>query len=261
MRYAKVIDNKPVLYFQYVPPYTLKDQASSEQLKRLSYIGAELHEGSVYYYWWAFLRLNAEYIECCENGGAGRMAALYEDFGDVRSNSFWNWWIGGGRMLFCEPPEDEILSPPHIPADDDASNRVLLSIPVTGDLDRTMTELRKILKPAFDEERKHRRENGQSESGYSRARYQVRKNTTPESLYARLKVWEAKKNNPDASNFVIGVESGIVDRLADNSGSADLTNVVGATVSRYIKEAKALIYNVGEGRFPDFSGPSKAENR
>lgn len=259
MKYAKVIDNKPVLYFQYVPPYTLRDEASSDQLQRLSYIGAELHEGSVYYYWWAFLRLNEQYLECCEKGGAGYMSGLYQDFGDVRGSSFWDWWIGGGRRLFCEPPEDEILAPPFIPEEDEASNRVLLSIPVTGDLDRTMAELRKKLKPAFDAERKARAENGSSRGGYSRARFQVSRSTTPESLYARLKVWEAKQNNPDASNFIVGVEAGIVDRLADNSKSADLTNVVGATVSRYLGEAKALIYNVGEGRFPDFASPPKAK--
>ena len=253
--YGKVLSRKPMLFFQCVPPYTLADEASAAQRERLSHIGAELHEGSVYYYWWAFLRWNEAYRACCESGGASPMAPLYADFGDVRDGSFWKWWIGGGRMLFCEPPDDQIipcLTPADAPNDE---SRVLLSIPVTGDLERTMAELRKKLRPSFEMERKRRKEAGLSHAGFSRAKYQVVGKAVPEALYAILKVWEAKQADPDASNYEIGVRSGIVGRMADNSQSADLLNVVGATVSRHIRDAKALIANVGEGRFPDKSMP------
>jgi hypothetical protein len=251
MSYSKVLSSKPMLYFQCVPPYTLADEASAAQREKLSFIGAELHEGSVYYYWWAFLRWNGDYRECCENGGAGPMAALYADFGDVRDSSFWNWWIKGGRLLFCEPPDEPILRPPHIPPETDDSNRVTLNIPVTGDIDRTMAELRKLLKPAFDKERRRRKDAGESWQGQSRARYQVLRTPYPEALYQCLKVWEAKQKEPALSNFVIGINAG----LAKESKSPDLINVVGATVGRYLREAEALIYNAGHGRFPDKTRP------
>jgi len=253
MSYSKVLSNKPMLYFQCVPPYTLADEASSAQRDRLAHLGAELHEGSVYYYWWAFLKENTDYMACCESGGEGPMAQLYADFGDLREKTFWQWWIKGGRLLFCEPPDEPILRPPHIPPETDDGNRVTLSIPVTGDIDRTMAELRKMLKPAFALERQRREEKGIARAGYSRAKYQVRGNPIPESLFRCLKVWEAKKAFPKASNFDLAYESGLISLMERRSEEPDLINVVGATVSRYVREAKALIANVGEGRFPDKS--------
>ncbi len=251
MSYSKVLSNKPMLYFQCVPPYTLDDEASAAQREKLSVIGAELHEGSVYYYWWAFLKQNADYLACCECGGDGPMGALYADFGDLRGKSFWQWWIKGGRMLFCEPPDEPILHEPFIPRETDDNKRITLSIPVTGDIDRTMAELRKVLKPAFDEERKQRKNAGKSPQGQSRAKYQVYKTPYPESLYQCLKVWNAKQENPTLSNFEIGMEAGLV----KESKSDDLVNVIGATVGRHLRDAEALIYNVGQGRFPDKTRP------
>ncbi len=253
--YSKILDNRPTLYFQCVPPYTVADEASADRRQKLSHIGAELHEGSVYYYWWAFLRWNEAYLDCCENVGTGPMAALYADFGDVRDKSFWEWWISGGRLLFCEPPDEQIINcilPSHAPTDD---NRVLLSIPITGDIDRTMAEIRKRIRPAFVRERKERQKAGISLKGHSRAKYQVHKTPVPEALYTRFKVWKAFRENPHASHFAIGDEAGIVERLDNPEKSADLINVVGATVGRYLRDAESLIYNVGEGRFPDTTRP------
>lgn len=35
----------------------------------------------------------------------------------------------------------------------------------------------------------------------------------------------------------------------------DLVNVIGATIGRHLRNAKALIYKVGQGRFPDKTRP------
>ena len=43
---------------------------------------------SPYYWWWAYLKRNQDYLECCANGGEGRLAHLYKDFGDVRDKEF-----------------------------------------------------------------------------------------------------------------------------------------------------------------------------
>jgi len=249
--YSKVLSNKPMLYFQCVPPYTRDDEASAAQSKKLSFIGAELHEGSVYYYWWAFLRENAAYAAFCDNPDDGPMAQIFEDFGDLRGQSFWKWWIGGGRMLFCEPSDEPILKEPLPLGISNDGSRVTLSIPVTGDIDRTMAELRKLLKPAFEMEQERRQKLGISTSGQSRAKYQVYKTPHPLALYRCLKVWRMRQENPKISNFEIGVKAG----LAKKSESADVINVVGAKVGRYLREAEALIYNVGFGRFPDKTRP------
>jgi hypothetical protein len=46
---------------------------------------------SIYYWWWAYLKRNMEYLECCENNGEGKLANLYADFGDVRGDDFKEW--------------------------------------------------------------------------------------------------------------------------------------------------------------------------
>ena len=59
---------------------------------------------SPYYWWWAYLRRNEDYLQCCANGGGGKLAALYADFGDVRSEDFHKWWTedSRGARLFAE---------------------------------------------------------------------------------------------------------------------------------------------------------------
>jgi hypothetical protein len=87
--------------------------------------------------------------------------------------------------------------------------------------------------------------------GQSRAKYQVHKTPYPDSLYQTLKVWNERKNDPSLSLFEVGMNAG----LSTETKSDDLVNVVGASVSRYLREAEALIYNAGQGRFPDKTRP------
>lgn len=57
-------------------------------------------ESSPYYWWWRYLKLNAQYVETCQNLGYGACAALYADFGDVRPDgdeAFWSWWGENGE--------------------------------------------------------------------------------------------------------------------------------------------------------------------
>lgn len=62
-------------------------------------------ERSPYYFWWAYLRENEQYLDCCNRDGKGKLASLYKDFGDVRSDDFKAWWGGKlqkGPYLFAE---------------------------------------------------------------------------------------------------------------------------------------------------------------
>jgi hypothetical protein len=66
-------------------------------------------EKSPYYWWWAYLKRNQQYLDCCENAGEGKLANLYNDFGDVRSDDFKAWWGGKlqrGVFLFAERKSD-----------------------------------------------------------------------------------------------------------------------------------------------------------
>lgn len=57
---------------------------------------------SPYYWWFMFLRLNADYKKTCESSGKGKYANLYKDFGDVHNLNFKQWWTERAH-LFAEP--------------------------------------------------------------------------------------------------------------------------------------------------------------
>lgn len=57
---------------------------------------------SPYYWWFMFLRLNADYKATCKAKGKGKCAELYKDFGDVHKVNFKEWWIDKAH-LFAEP--------------------------------------------------------------------------------------------------------------------------------------------------------------
>lgn len=57
---------------------------------------------SPYYWWFMFLRLNADYKTTCEAGGVGKCADIYKDLGDVYSVNFKQWWTDKA-YLFSEP--------------------------------------------------------------------------------------------------------------------------------------------------------------
>lgn len=57
---------------------------------------------SPYYWWFMFLRLNADYQATCKANGIGRCSKLYEDFGDIYKVNFKEWWTDKAH-LFSEP--------------------------------------------------------------------------------------------------------------------------------------------------------------
>ena len=168
------------------------------------------------------------------------MASLYADFGDVRDDKFMPWWIKIGRGLFCEPqiePIETFLTPPR---EHDNERRVLLSIPISGDIERTVAELRQLLKPIYKTKR------GSDYRG-RKARYKVKSKPVLTSLHQHLLIYQAKKAHPEMRQHEIAELVGISYRT---SGERDTS---AAMVRRYYRQAEALVKNVGKGRFPDFN--------
>ncbi len=256
--YEKMLHGKRVLYFRYAPPMTTLDQATTDRPKE-PYRGAPIEQCSVFYYWWAFLRENEGYMACCENGGRGEFARLYADFGDIRDGDFFAWWRAGGRDLFCEPP----FEAPHAhltpPESFNGEREVLLTIPITGDLERTMTEVRRMLKDAMSVARKKAADAGRDVEA-SRARYPVHTRPVLPSLHQTLLVWQAKKRLGEGATLVqVGREAAC--RAAELRGGdrESATPLSANTVHRCINAARNLIVNAGQGRFPDFSDPVTGE--
>lgn len=57
---------------------------------------------SPYYWWFMFLRLNADYQATCVANGIGKCSTLYDDFGDIYKVNFKEWWTDKAH-LFSEP--------------------------------------------------------------------------------------------------------------------------------------------------------------
>jgi len=254
-----------VLFFRYAPPLTKLDFDVRERDRPAKpHPNAEPFERSVFYLWWAYLRENEAYLECCANGGTGELAALYEDFGDVRGDDFMAWWKAGARELFCEPPKGEIEFHDEPPATHDSRNRILLSLPITGDLDLSLRELRAKLRPIYAEERQKMRnaargsgDRAAGEKSASLARYPVHTRPNLRNLYSYLRVMQIKKAKPDAKPDEIAEEAGFLNLI---SGRDHEPWLVKGRVEQYEIKAANLIANVAEGRFPDQSPHPNAKD-
>jgi hypothetical protein len=268
--YAKRLMRNRVLFFRYAPPMTRLD-VNQERRPNPPHRDAELHQRSAYYFWWAFLRENTAYIDCCDNGGAGPLAQLYADFGDVRGadcrDTFMRWWKGA-RDLFCEPPEQKIEFFDEPPSEHDSRNRILLSLPITGDMDQTFAELRQLLQPIYFKARMRIREAARGSGAsvkdgaddISLARYPVASKPVLASLYGYLRVWQAKKAHPNAQAMEIAEISGILQSIAGKNDDPEFRERVRQRVRDYEKKAATLIANVGLGRFPDFTANADARD-
>jgi hypothetical protein len=57
---------------------------------------------SPYYWWYMFLKLNADYKKTCSLKGSGKHKEIYKDLGNVHSLNFKEWW-NTNVQLFAEP--------------------------------------------------------------------------------------------------------------------------------------------------------------
>lgn len=210
-------------------------------------------EGTVYYWWWNYLKRNEQYLQCCENAGAGKCSQLYKDFGDVRGNSFKDWWgkDGRGGHLFAEPrAEDSIRVLEKGQEALDISETFTVSIPLY--LQKKI--ILKRFKELLDERHKGRR--GYQLAKRSKARYQVKGQPNVPAIKQALEVYDFRKSNPGMKLWEIGnalpkfqMEHKI--KASDTqSEKQDKKNVLAATVSRYLRRAQTSIERVVDGVFP-----------
>jgi len=250
--YEKQLLNRKVRYFRYAPPMTNLDDTTDDDRPKPPFYGAPLYMCSVYYYWWAFLKLNEDYIQTCEAAGIGPCAELYADFGDVRSDDFKRWWIDTGRDLFAEPADDDIAVVTHTDQLNSDKNRVVLSIPVTGDMNRTLAELRKLLQHIFNQNRKN-------QTKKSLAIRQPHTKPVLSSLHKQLMLLKARKANKNANLPELAEILNWPVSEKDPDTTSDYDRSTGSAVSRSLALAKMIVTNVGLGRFPD-NGRSKMQN-
>ncbi|KUR72104.1 hypothetical protein AQZ52_02005 [Novosphingobium fuchskuhlense] len=119
-------------------------------------------------------------------------------------------------------------------------DRVLFSIPLKGDLDQAVAELRLLLKPEMAKFK--------AEEGPSRARYPVVTNPALSALHTFLKVHRAQRERPDLNHydlydFLQGKLGQVKNDVASKASKS-------AIISRYRKKIDAILHYVELGLFP-----------
>lgn len=182
---------KTPLFFVYAPP--LKGaRKSRRKAPNPPFANAERWKWSVFYYWWEYLRRHEGYRQTCEAGGIGSYAKLYADFGDVHSGDFWSWWVKHDH-LFAEPKARQVKVIAHAELGQlqDDYDVLYLRIPRENALKLTLKQVTRIVKPKLIKRDRTK--------VATQARYKVATKPVLASLHMHLKVWDARRDNPDAT--------------------------------------------------------------
>jgi hypothetical protein len=229
-----------------------------------------LQERSPYYWWWQYLRRNPDYLACCDAGGTGPLAALYADFGDVRSDDFREWWGGSRRRgpdLFAERGLGELKVAPVSTDEDwagyrDAGN--VLVVAVNLELGRRFLQKHFALLLA----QRHRGKQGRPALGKvtSTARYPLYRNFNQHNLREMLRTYDAWAENQrlvksqqktlwqigESINLVPTAMTRATDTKSEHTAKR---NVMTVAVSRYVRAARNIIANTARGQFPNSEKP------
>jgi hypothetical protein len=231
-----------MLYFRHAPPLLTRHfELEAYSLKRPQppYRDAKGWHCSIYYFWWRFLRENEQFRERTAEIGSTE-ARVQRDFDKAMVMNFPNWWIAQGRFLFCEPQSEGIRV--FKQGDDIAfsSDQLVISLPVYGDIERSLSEIRAVLGPVL----KQRRE----EVSPSRARYPIAATMPLNALYKCYNIWRVRRDNPDMKLHEVALCGGLLPN--GPLDMADVKRTLAAAAARYIREANTIIENVGRGQFP-----------
>lgn len=131
------------LHFAYAWP--VKDpKRSKRKLPPPPFPEAEPWQCSVYYYWWEYLRRHEGYKRTCAQGGRGRYAKLYEDFGNVHDGEFWDWWRAH-NWIFAEPPIRQVSTAEAGEQGDD--HTLIIKVPLETSLAITTRQFKRLVRP------------------------------------------------------------------------------------------------------------------
>ena len=231
-------------YFRHAPPHLERVQpqdAYSGNRPAPPYQGAQGWKCSIYYYWWRFVREIPNLREKLDRPSAHYpIDSILPDFERVFDMNFREWWALDGRKLFCEPRTSgvEIERPPvHA---DGFEDRILFSIPLKGDLDQAVAELRLLLKPEMAKFK--------AEEGPSRARYPVVTNPALSALDTFFRVHRARRDHPDLNHYEL--YDFMHNQLGKVGNDVSSKASKSSTISRYLSKIDAILHYVELGLFP-----------
>lgn len=210
-------------------------------------------EDTIYFLWWSYLKRSEKYIQTCESEGKKGLVSLYKDFGDVRGDSFKEWWSkdSRGMRLFAEP---QALSTLQVVTKDDLDEiqgeTLLMSVPLSLPKKFLLERFRKILAEH------HKGERGRQYAKKSESKYKFKGQPNIQGMKTALMVYDHLVANPKIRLWEVGKilpqfkmeleeceKKGVVP-------SYDLKRTIEATVSRYKRKATSSIKNTETGIFP-----------
>jgi hypothetical protein len=239
-------------------------------------LNVSYQQRSPYYWWWQYLRRNEDYLKCCERGGTGKLARLYGDFGDVRSDDFHKWWTEGerGPKLFGEQPLKIKFGELNSAADFAAEWRKEQVAVVAFPLDKSKRQLMSDIKRLLDQRHPGRQGRPALADLASTARYRISRNYTIANLQTALAVYDlwlksqnAKSEEDKLALWEIGRELNLnpaAVRRAQSRIALDRStarNHLSALVSRYLRWAKQNIAAVATGEFPVRESAAQREKK
>lgn len=216
---------------------------------------------SPFYWWWRYLKHNDEYIACCGSGGKGRLAKLYEDFGDVRADgpeAFRKWWRKHGEFLFAEPalplPMQDVGELSKLTGID-LRDYMVVVVPLDIEKRRTKRYFGELL------DRRHARPRGGDQFARSKAPYRLATKPVALALEKTLRIyemWEAEQLKEKTIRMPLWRIGEVADLARALHVSRDDAPKVAAAkkmkmtviVSRYRAHARSYIANTGKGVFP-----------
>lgn len=218
---------------------------------------------SVYYLWWEFLRRHDGYKKTCDQGGKGKYAKLYRDFGDVHVCGFKQWWTQNdrGARLFAEPAIPQTVV--HLTKDDlatfclewDGENVLVFAAPIFLPKRAIQKSIARLLK------KHHPRKRGERTIKESRALYPFSSQFSFTSLSRALEVYDLKKSHPELKLWEVAQRFDFITNLTKEemegrgrtaAVAIGKKNTMSVAVSRKLKLARRVIDGVGKGVFPQY---------
>jgi hypothetical protein len=238
-------------------PRTLRPRPPAIPRERQDELTQEMRLAKSGWYglWYRCLKLSEAYQQCCRNQGKGRLKLMYEDFGDVVTMPFPQWWQSVGRYLFAErkaiPKVQSYTHRRDLEEITSLRDKLVLEIPLTMRKSTAVRQINKFLKQAYEGREVVPRE--QSTARRKLTKSKLRK----ETLIKMLDLYELRQRKPDLSLWQLGEAAGIeLDLMARTTDGQQMTLQqerirMGIAVSRYLSQARNLIWNATEGNFPN----------
>ena len=210
-------------------------------------------EDTIYFIWWSYLKRSEKYIQTCESEGKKGLVELYKDFGDVRGDSFKEWWTkdSRGMRLFAEP---QALSTLQVVTVEDLKGiegqALLVSVPLSLPKKFLLERFRKILAEH------HKGERGRQYAKKSESKYKFKGQPNIQGMRTALMVYDHLAANPkiklwEAGNILPQFKMELEECEKKNiTPSYDLKRKIEATVSRHKRKASTSIQHSEKGVFP-----------